>query len=82
MHNQKTGKNTLRLLAWEVTRQCPLSCTHCRANAKKTSDASELTYDECKKLLDNIITFASPIIILTGGEPMARDDIFDIAFSF
>ena len=74
------GKEYLpQLIAWEVTRFCVLSCKHCRAAAKSTPYSGELTTEECLKLLDNIASFAKPIIILTGGEPMTRADIYDIA---
>lgn len=70
---------TPRLIAWEVTRFCVLSCKHCRAAAQSTVYSGELTTQECFRLLDNIASFAKPIIILTGGEPMSRPDIYDIA---
>jgi radical SAM protein with 4Fe4S-binding SPASM domain len=73
------GKHLPRLIAWEVTRSCILACKHCRAAARPTPYAGELTTAECFKLLDNIASFAKPIIILTGGEPMLRPDIYDIA---
>ncbi len=70
---------TPRLIAWEVTRTCLLNCRHCRAAASRNVCANELGIEECFKLLDNIASFAKPIIILTGGEPMLRADIYDIA---
>ena len=68
-----------RLIAWEVTRFCLLSCKHCRAAATATAYEGELSSQECYKLLDNIASFSRPIIILTGGEPMIRPDIYEIA---
>ena len=68
-----------RLIAWEVTRSCPLNCRHCRAGAQNRPYDNELSTDQCFRLLDNIASFAKPIIILTGGEPMLRDDIYEIA---
>jgi len=68
-----------RLIAWEVTRSCMLACKHCRAAARPEPYSGELSTEECCALLDNIASFAKPIIILTGGEPMLRDDIYDIA---
>jgi len=68
-----------RLIAWEVTRSCMLACKHCRAAARAEPYPDELSTAECFKLLDNIASFARPIIILTGGEPMLRPDIYDIA---
>jgi heme b synthase len=71
--------NALRLVAWEVTRSCNLNCRHCRAAARHGPYEGELTTDECEKLLANIASFAKPIMILTGGEPMLRPDIYHIA---
>ena len=68
-----------RLIAWEVTRSCLLSCKHCRAAATGTAYEGELSTGECYKLLDSIASFSRPIIILTGGEPMIRPDIYEIA---
>jgi AdoMet-dependent heme synthase len=68
-----------RLIAWEVTRSCPLACKHCRAAARHTPYPGELTTDEGRRLLDNIASFARPTMILTGGEPMLRTDIYDLA---
>jgi heme b synthase len=67
------------LIAWEVTRTCPLACKHCRAAAQPTPYPGELTTDEGKRLLDNIASFARPTMILTGGEPMLRPDIYELA---
>jgi heme b synthase len=71
--------NTLRLVAWETTRNCNLSCVHCRAAATNGPYAGELDTDQGFKLLDEIAEVGKPIIILTGGEPLLRDDIFDLA---
>ncbi len=68
-----------RLIAWEVTRHCLLNCKHCRAASRHAPDPGELSTDECFGLLENIASFARPVIILTGGEPMLRSDVYDIA---
>jgi len=70
-----------RMIAWEVTRACPLACRHCRAAATAKAPPGELSTDEGRRLLENIASFARPTIILTGGEPMLRDDIYDLASS-
>jgi heme b synthase len=76
-----TGKdaNTLRLVAWETTRRCNLSCKHCRALAEDHPYENELDTTAAFRLLEQIREVGTPIIILTGGEPLLRDDIFDIA---
>ena len=68
-----------RLIAWEVTRRCLLNCVHCRAAARYGPYEDELTTGECYRFLDDVKSFSNPIIILTGGEPMMRSDIYDIA---
>ncbi|SHE78671.1 heme b synthase [Desulfacinum infernum DSM 9756] len=73
------GAFSLRLVAWEVTRTCNLSCIHCRAAAVDKPYENELTTEECRRILDDIASFAKPIIILTGGEPLLRPDIFELA---
>ncbi len=67
------------LIAWEVTRSCHLNCKHCRAAARFGPYPNELSTEECFHFLDDVASFSRPIMILTGGEPMLREDIFDIA---
>jgi len=69
----------LRLVAWETTRNCNLNCVHCRAAATCGPYAGELDTQAALTLLDQIAEVAKPIIILTGGEPLLRKDIFKIA---
>ena len=71
--------NQPRLVAWEVTRSCNLNCVHCRASSEKGPYEGELDTARAKQILDEITLTGSPIIILTGGEPLLRDDIFDLA---
>ncbi|HTY25351.1 MAG TPA: heme b synthase [Desulfomonilaceae bacterium] len=69
----------LRLVAWEMTRACNLACVHCRAGACSESDPEELTFEEGIRLIDGIAKVGKPILIMTGGEPLLRDDFFDLA---
>ncbi len=69
-----------RVIAWELTRCCPLSCRHCRASARATADENELNTDACFRVVDSLIAHGSkPLLILTGGEPLTRTDVWDIA---
>jgi heme b synthase len=68
-----------RLVAWEITRNCNLACVHCRAAAENIQYEGELDTQAAKRLLDQIADVGSPIIILTGGEPLLRPDIFEVA---
>lgn len=67
-----------RLVAWELTRACNLTCEHCRASAIEEPEEDELSGEEIKEITDQIAEIGN-ILILTGGEPLVRDDIYDIA---
>ncbi len=69
----------LRLVAWELTKSCVLSCKHCRASAIKEKHKNELSTSECKAVIDSVASTGNCIIILTGGEPMLREDIYQLA---
>jgi radical SAM protein with 4Fe4S-binding SPASM domain len=68
----------LRLVAWEITRRCNLACAHCRAGSLDAEYRDELSTKECFKLIDQIAEVGKPILILTGGEPLCRPDVFTI----
>ncbi len=68
-----------RLVAWETTRNCNLSCIHCRASATNGPYKGELDTEKGMTLLEQIAKVGKPIVILTGGEPLLREDIFDLA---
>lgn len=70
---------TLRMVAWEVTRSCNLSCVHCRASSLHGPYEGELDTENCFLLIDQIAELGKPVVILTGGEPLLRTDIYDVA---
>jgi heme b synthase len=69
----------LRMVAWELTRSCNLACVHCRASAERGPYPGELSADECRSVMDGMAAISKPVIIMTGGEPLLRSDIFDLA---
>ncbi|MDI6784516.1 MAG: radical SAM protein [bacterium] len=69
----------LRLLFWETTVGCNLRCIHCRAEATPISTAEDLTTQESLMFIDELASFATPILVLSGGEPLFRQDIFELA---
>lgn len=71
-------KFTPRLIFFELTNRCNLSCIHCRASALKTASPDEMTTNEIFKFIDDVAAFAKPIFVLTGGEPLYRPDIYEI----
>ena len=66
------------ILFWEVTRACALACKHCRAIAQPQAHPDELSHDEAMALVDKIAELAPPMLVLTGGDPMMRSDIFEL----
>ncbi|MDR3764327.1 MAG: radical SAM protein [Acidobacteriota bacterium] len=73
------GKNMPRLVFWEVTKGCNLRCVHCRATATELSSPKDLPTAQAINIIDQIADFANPILVLSGGEPLYRSDIFDLA---
>ncbi|MBI4231480.1 MAG: TIGR04053 family radical SAM/SPASM domain-containing protein [Planctomycetes bacterium] len=66
------------LLIWEVTRACALACRHCRADAIDRRDPRELSTEEGRQLLTQAARMGTPIVVLTGGDPLQRDDLEDL----
>jgi len=66
------------IIAWEVTAACNLSCEYCRASASSSPDEAELSTEEALAFIDQVAP-EKPMIILSGGEPLLRPDIFDLA---
>src|SRR5271163_2770 len=68
------------LVYWEMTQACALACRHCRAEAISTPHPGELTRTESMKLLNQIAAFDAPLphLILTGGDPLQRPDLYEV----
>ena len=67
-------------IAWEITRRCNLRCVHCRSSSQlEVEGHPDFSLDEAKRVLDDIRSYASPVVVLSGGEPLLRPDVFDIA---
>jgi AdoMet-dependent heme synthase len=68
------------LVYWEVTQACGLACKHCRAEAVSSSHPLELTTAEGCALLTQLLSFGHPLphVILTGGDPVSRKDIYSL----
>ncbi len=73
------GSAALRIVFWETTKACNLRCQHCRAVPEAERAANELTTAEGIRLIDQIAEVTRPVLILSGGEPLYRPDIFDLA---
>ncbi|MCD6261521.1 MAG: 12,18-didecarboxysiroheme deacetylase [Deltaproteobacteria bacterium] len=67
------------VVVWNVTKACNLRCVHCYARAGETSPADELTNEQGKILIDDLSDFGVPVILFSGGEPLMRPDLVDLA---
>lgn len=68
----------IRLIFWETTRACNLGCPHCRASATGMRSKDELTTAEAKNFIRDAASFSKPILVFSGGEPLVREDIFEL----
>ena len=66
------------VLSWNVTRKCNMKCAHCYINATAEELKDELSTEEAKILMDQISAVSSPLLILSGGEPLLRNDILEL----
>ena len=67
-------------LAWEITRRCNLKCVHCRSSSElEAKGHPDFPFAEAKRVIDDIVSYAKPVVVLSGGEPLLREDVFDIA---
>lgn len=79
-HMAKKFNDPLALLFWETTAACNLSCIHCRRLDTAKEDAlRDLSLEESFALIDSLVKLGKPILVLSGGEPLSRADIFEIA---
>jgi len=88
-YGRRTGKLPSHLLqfssdkkpvvVWNVTRRCNLRCIHCYSGSRDIPYEGELTTEEGKNLIDDLVDFGSPVILFSGGEPTLRPDICELA---
>ena len=78
-HSNQVKQTKPRLIFWELTKGCNLRCIHCRATATELSSPSDLSTQSARDIIDEIVTVSTPILVLSGGEPLFRSDIFQLA---
>lgn len=66
------------LIIWETTQACRLACQHCRAEAIPASHPLQLNTAEARKLLDQVARCKPALFVLTGGDPMERNDLAEL----
>lgn len=67
------------VIVWNVTKACNLSCAHCYSGSNAEECKNELNTQEVKNVIDDLSSFSVPVILFSGGEPLLRKDIFEVA---
>lgn len=67
------------VVVWNMTRRCNLKCIHCYSSSRNIPYRDELTTEEGKALIADLASFGSPVILFSGGEPLIRKDLPDLA---
>ena len=72
-------KHKRPVVVWNMTRRCNLKCVHCYSSSRNIKYRNELTTDEGKNLISDLADFGSPVILFSGGEPLMREDLPELA---
>jgi 12,18-didecarboxysiroheme deacetylase len=78
-HLLQFSKDKRPVVVWNATQRCNLRCVHCYAHAKDIADNDELSTREGKQLIDDLAGFGAPVILFSGGEPLVRKDLPELA---
>ncbi len=78
-HLLQFSKDKRPVVVWNITQRCNLKCIHCYAHAKNRSFDNELDTDQGKRLIDDLADFGSPVMLFSGGEPLVRKDLPQLA---
>jgi len=76
---QSEGKPTGPVVIWNLVRRCNLTCKHCYAISADKDFPGELATDEVYAVMDDLKEFGVKVLILSGGEPLMRPDIFEVS---
>ncbi|MBE9546686.1 MAG: 12,18-didecarboxysiroheme deacetylase [Proteobacteria bacterium] len=74
-HLLQFSKDKKPVVVWNVTRRCNLKCVHCYSSSQNIQYSDELSTEEGKKLIGDLASFGSPVMLFSGGEPLARKDL-------
>lgn len=78
-HLLQFSKDKRPVVVWNVTRKCNLKCVHCYAQSEDISYENELTTKQGRAIIDDLAQFGVPVILFSGGEPLARKDLPELA---
>ncbi|MCD6297078.1 MAG: 12,18-didecarboxysiroheme deacetylase, partial [Deltaproteobacteria bacterium] len=78
-HLLQFSKDKKPVVVWNVTRACNLHCVHCYARAVEQKHEKELTHEQGLAVIDDLAEFGAPVILFSGGEPLMRPDLTELA---
>ena len=67
------------VVVWNMTARCNLECRHCYIESSPAATSRELSTDEARALIDDLAALGAPVVLFSGGEPLLRDDVYDLA---
>lgn len=73
------SKDKKPVVVWTSTRTCNLHCAHCYTDSKNQVYPDELTTEQALRMVDDLAAFGSPVLLISGGEPLRRPDLFEVA---
>ncbi|MFH2011853.1 MAG: 12,18-didecarboxysiroheme deacetylase [Pseudomonadota bacterium] len=78
-HLLQFSKDKKPVVVWNVGQRCNLRCIHCYSHSKDVNYSDELNTEEGITLINDLADFGTPVILFSGGEPLMREDIFQLA---
>lgn len=79
-HLLQFAKDKKPVVVWNMTQRCNLKCVHCYAHAVDPSDHKDpISHDKAKEIIDDLAQFGAPVMLFSGGEPLVREDLVDLA---
>jgi Fe-coproporphyrin III synthase len=78
-HLLQFSKDKKPVVVWNMGRRCNLRCVHCYSASKDIDYSGELSTQEGKALIDDLAQFGAPVILFSGGEPLMRSDLIELA---
>ena len=75
----RAARDRRPIVVWSLTRTCNLKCIHCYTDSEAQKYPDELTTEQCKAVLADLAEFRVPAVLFSGGEPLVRKDVFELA---
>lgn len=72
-------KQAPKIVVWNITKVCNLSCRHCYFEASQTTESNQLNSKEAADFIEDLAKFGVSVLLFSGGEPLLREDVFDLA---